>query len=82
MRKMSMLLCVLSLCLTAAAHAADGGQQKPGPGGQNFEERKAEVLKMLDMRIAHLQEAKACVQSATTKTCPSPPATPMQGTRG
>lgn len=46
------------LCVTSVFAADDKG------GGQNFETRKAEVLKHIDQRIARNQEEKTCVQAA------------------
>jgi len=51
------------LLFSTQALAADNGPQKNGPG-ENFEERKAEVLRRIDKRIARNQEEKACVQAA------------------
>jgi len=52
----------LSLVLVAAAFAADTGQPANAPV-QNFDQRKTDILKMLDERIASLQEAKNCIQA-------------------
>ena len=46
------------LCVTSVFAADEKGV------GQNFETRKAEVLKNIDQRIVRNQEEKACVQSA------------------
>jgi hypothetical protein len=54
---------VLSLALAAPAFAADD-KQPPNPSGRTFEQRQAHILKILDERIACLQEGKACVQAA------------------
>lgn len=33
----------------------------------NFEQRKAQQLKRVDQRIAHLQDEKSCIAAATTQ---------------
>jgi len=53
---------VLSLAFAVSAFA-DERQPSNNPG-QNFEQRKAEILKMMDERIAGIQEEKSCVQAA------------------
>ncbi len=54
---------VLSLAFAGSVFAVEGGQPQKGPG-PNFDQRKAEILKMLDERVATLQEEKGCVQAA------------------
>ena len=54
---------LFSLVFAVSAFAAEGGPP-PGPQGQTFEQRQAHILKMLDERIASLQEGKTCVQAA------------------
>ncbi len=54
---------LLSLALAVPAFAAEGGQP-PAASGQTFEQRQARILKMIDERIAGLQEGKTCVQAA------------------
>jgi hypothetical protein len=54
---------LLSLALVVPAFAAEGGQP-PAASGQTFEQRQARILKMIDERIAGLQEGKTCVQAA------------------
>jgi opacity protein-like surface antigen len=54
---------VLSLALAAPAFSADV-KQPPNPSGQTFEQRQAQILKVLDERISGLQEGRTCVQAA------------------
>ncbi len=54
---------VLSLAFAVPAFAAEGGQPQNAQGA-TFEQRQANILKMLDERIASLQAGKACVQAA------------------
>ena len=54
---------LLSLVFVVPSFAAEGGQP-PNAQGQTFEQRQANILKMIDERIASLQEGKTCVQSA------------------
>lgn len=63
MKKALIAAVALSLVLAASVFAVDSGQPGAVPG-QNFDQRKAEILKMLDERIASLQEAKSCIQAA------------------
>ncbi|MCK9418748.1 MAG: hypothetical protein M0R70_05130 [Nitrospirae bacterium] len=62
----------LSLVLAVSAFAADGGQPQNAPP-PNFDQRKSDILKMLDGRMTSLQEAKNCIQAATNhddiRTC-------------
>jgi len=72
MRKALIAAVALSLVLAVAAFAVDNGQPGNVPV-QNFDQRKTDILKMLDERLASLQEAKSCIQAAKTnddiKTC-------------
>lgn len=61
--KRALIVAVLTGLFATTAFATDG---KPGMGGQNFEARKAEVLKNIEQRIARNTEEKACVQAATS----------------
>ena len=63
MRRTLIAAVALSLVLAVSAFAADSGQPGNVPG-PNFDQRKAEIEKMLDERIASLQEAKNCIQAA------------------
>jgi hypothetical protein len=61
--KTAMIAAAVSILLAAPAFAADNAPQTKGPG-PNFEQRKSEILKRIDERIARNQEEKACVQAA------------------
>jgi len=63
MKKSLIVAVALSLVLAIAAFAADNGQPGNVPV-QSFDQRKTDILKMLDDRLATLQEAKNCIQSA------------------
>jgi len=63
MKRAIIAAALLSLAFAVPALAAQGGQP-PSEQGQTFEQRQAHILRMLDERIASLQEAKNCVQSA------------------
>ena len=63
MKKALIAAVALSLVLAVAAFAADSSQPGNVPV-QNFDQRKADILKMLDERLASLQEAKTCIQAA------------------
>ena len=49
------------------------GSQQPNGSAISFDQRKADILKMFDQRIADFQENRSCVQAAQTnddlKTC-------------
>lgn len=59
----AMIAVAVSILFAAPAFAADSAPQPKGPG-PNFEQRKSEILKRIDERIARNQEEKACVQTA------------------
>ena len=63
MKKALIAAVALSLVLAVSAFAADSGrpQNIPAP---NFDQRKSDILKMLDERMAGLQEAKHCIEAA------------------
>ena len=85
MKKTLIAAVALSLVLAVAAFAADSGQPGNVPG-PNFDQRKAEILKMLDERMASLQEAKSCIQAANNqndiKTCREKHRAEMKDMRG
>lgn len=54
--KTQLAVFVLLAAFTGLASAADN----------NIEQKKAEQLKRVDERIAHLQEERSCIQAATT----------------
>jgi hypothetical protein len=58
-------LIVLSLLFAMPAFAIEGGPVPKG-SGDNFEQKKEELLKKIDERMRRLQERKSCVQAATT----------------
>jgi len=63
MKRAIIAVALLSLAFAAPILAAEGGPPPSAPG-QTFEQRQANVLKMIDERIASLQEGKTCVQAA------------------
>jgi hypothetical protein len=63
MKRTLIAAALLSLAFAVPAFAADGGQPPTAPA-QTFEQRQAHILKMIDERIASLQEGKTCVQAA------------------
>ena len=63
MKKAIIVAALLSLAFAAPILAAEGGPPPSAPG-QTFEQRQANALKMIDGRIASLQEGKTCVQAA------------------
>ena len=83
--KKTLIAAALSLVLAVSVFAADGGQPGNVPV-PNFDQRKTEVLKMLDERIASLQETKNCIQAAQKQdditTCREKHRTEMKGMRG
>ncbi len=62
--KTAIIAAAVSILFAAPAVAADNAPAPKVPG-PNFEQRKAEILKRIDERIARNQEEKACVQAAT-----------------
>jgi len=72
MKKAVIAVAALFLVLAVAAFAADSGQTG-NVQGSNFDQKKTDMLKMVDERIASLQEAKNCIQAskndADIKTC-------------
>jgi hypothetical protein len=63
MKRTLIAAALLSLAFAAPTLAAEGGQAPTVPG-QTFEQRQANILKMMDDRIAGLQEGKMCIQAA------------------
>ena len=63
MKRTFIAAAVLSLAFAVPVFAADGGQQQQGQT-PNFEQKQAEILKMIDARTASLQDDRACVQAA------------------
>ena len=61
--KKAAIAVAISLALAGSAFAVDGGQSQNGPG-PNFDQRKTDILKMLDERASRIQEEKNCVQAA------------------
>ncbi len=66
-------LCTLALSQAALAQQGPGGGPGPlAPAGKSatpeeFKDKKARILKMIDERRAHLDKAKACVEAAKTE---------------
>ena len=63
MKRTLIAAALLSLACAVPALAAEGAGQPPVPG-QTFEQRQANILKMMDERIAGLQDGKTCIQAA------------------
>jgi hypothetical protein len=63
MKKALIAAAVLSLVLAVSVFAADSNQPGNVPV-QNFDQRKTDILKMLDERLVSLQEAKNCIQAS------------------
>ena len=75
MKQGLMAAAVLAAAFTAPAWAADSGPAEKGPqvkggkqqqGAPDLKERKAQILKGIDERIAGLQKDMKCVQAAKT----------------
>jgi hypothetical protein len=85
MKKTLIAAVLLSLTFVVPAFAVEGDKPPTAPG-QTFEQRQAHILKMLDERMAGLQEGKACVQAAKNdndlKACREKQMSEMQGKRG
>jgi hypothetical protein len=62
MKRTFIAAALLSFAFAVPAFAAESSQPQQAPA--TFEERQTNILKMLDERIASLQEGKACVQAA------------------
>jgi len=63
--KTVLIAMAVSILIAAPAFAADNVPQPKGPG-PSFEQRKSDILKRIDERIARNQEEKSCVQAAKT----------------
>jgi hypothetical protein len=85
MKKVLIAAALLSLTFALPALAAEGGQSTNG-SKPTFEQRQSNILKMIDQRIARLQDAKTCVQSAKNdgdlKACREKRMSEMGGRRG
>lgn len=62
------------LCLVLVSQFAFADHHEEGEGkGKTFEEKKANALSKIDMRISKMQELKSCISAATdmaaTKAC-------------
>ena len=65
MKRTFIAAAMLSLAFAVPVFAADGGQPQQWQT-PNFEQKQAEILKMIDARTASLQNDRACVQAAKT----------------
>jgi hypothetical protein len=85
MKRALIVVALLSLVFTVQAFAVDGGTPAAAPG-KTFEQRQSNILKMMDERLASLQEAKTCVQAAKSdddlKACREKHMAGMKGKRG
>jgi hypothetical protein len=63
MKRTFIAAALLSLAFSVPVFAADGGQPQTGQA-QTFEQKQAEILKMIDARAAGIQEQRSCVQAA------------------
>jgi hypothetical protein len=63
MKRTLIAAALLSLAFAVPALANEEGQP-PAVPGQTFEQRQANILKMMDERIAAMQEGKTCIQAA------------------
>lgn len=85
MKRTFIAAALLSFAFAVPAFAADGGQPQNAPAA-TFEQKQASILKMLDERIASLQEGKACVQAskndADLKACREKQMSEMKEKRG
>lgn len=85
MKKALIAAALLALAFAVPAFAVESNQPPTAPG-KTFEERQAHILKMIDGRMASLQEGKACVQAAKNdddlKACREKHMSEMKGKRG
>ena len=63
MKRTFIAAAVLSIVFAVPVFAADGGQPQTGQT-QTFEQKQAEILKMIDARAAGIQDQRSCVQAA------------------
>jgi len=63
MKRALIAAAVLSLAFAVPAFAVEGGQP-PKDQAQSFEQKKADILKKIEARMARNQEEKSCVQAA------------------
>ena len=84
MKKTLIAVALLSLAFAVPVFAVEGNQ--PTTPGKTFEQRQAHILKMIDERMAGLQEGKTCVQAAKSdsdlKACREKHMAEMKGKRG
>ncbi len=64
MKRTLIAAAILSFVFALSAFAAEDGQQPNAPAA-TFAQRQAHILKIFDDRMAALQAAKICVQTAT-----------------
>jgi hypothetical protein len=61
------IISMLVATLFAVSAFAEDSTPKPQKNGATFEQRKANILKHIDERLARTQEEKTCVQAATNR---------------
>ncbi len=85
MKKALIAAALLALVFALRAFAAEGSKPATAPG-KTFEQRQANILKMIDERIASMQEGRACVQAAKSdddlKACREKRMSEMKARRG
>lgn len=85
MKRALSAVALLSLVFAVQAFAVDGGNPATS-SGKTFEQRQANILKMIDERIASMQEGRTCVQAAKNdediKACREKQMAKMKGKRG
>jgi hypothetical protein len=85
MKRTLVVAAALLLAFAAPVIAAEGDPPSEAPA-PNLDQRKADIQKKLDTEIASAQEAKTCVQAATTqdniKACMEKHKTETQQLRG
>ncbi|HEY6722158.1 MAG TPA: hypothetical protein VI363_11015 [Burkholderiales bacterium] len=74
----------LALALTGASTVAIAQQDIPPAGGQNFAQRKEQILRRMDERMQMMQKVRACIVQAqddkAARACR--PARPPEGPEG